>query len=171
MKAVKPIEWPRFYPGLDREGDKLIINLAEHGDFGRVPLHPLKLLQIVAMNLGFQITFDKKFDDAKDPWFREYVDNATTITTVRGASNTWSDFVPLLPLSPKFRRQAKLAEEAAQKRTRVISELLHDLEARVNHGEHPDCIAATVLTDPEQKLSLRKYHLCSPSGASYTGFG
>jgi hypothetical protein len=33
-------------------------------------------MQIVVMNLAFRITFDKHFDSAKDPWLREYIDNA-----------------------------------------------------------------------------------------------
>lgn len=153
---MKPHEWPRFYPGLDREGDKLIISLAEQGDYGRVTLNPLKLLQIVAMNLGFQITFDKKFDDAHDPWFRDYIENAMVITTVRGASNTWADFVPILRYTPKFRRQARLAEAASKKRSAMVLEILQGLKARIDQGEHPDCIAASVLTDPEAKVTLRK---------------
>ncbi|EXJ80755.1 hypothetical protein A1O3_07039 [Capronia epimyces CBS 606.96] len=163
LKALKPIEWPKFYPGLEKEGDRLIVNLAELGNYGKTPINPLKMMQIVAMNLGFQTTFGKTFDDANDPWLREYIDNAMIITTVRGASNTWSDFVPLLRLSPKFRRMAKAGEAASKKRSRMIGEVLQDLQTRLNNGERPDCIAASVLTDGDNKLTLPNAIKCCTS--------
>ncbi|EXJ90308.1 hypothetical protein A1O1_03407 [Capronia coronata CBS 617.96] len=163
IKALKPIEWPKFFSGLDKEGDRLIINLAEQGNYGKTPINPLKMMQIVAMNLLFQITFGKRFEDANDPWLREYIDNASIITTVRGASNTWSDFVPILRLSPKFRRMAEAGEVASKKRSQMIGELLQDLQTRLNNGEQPDCIAASVLNDKDNKLTLPNAIKCCTS--------
>lgn len=157
MKALKASQWPSFYPGLDREGDRMVVNLAEEGDYGRKAVNPLKMLQIVAMNLAFQITFGVRFDNAADPWLREYIDNAMIITTVRGASNTWSDFVPLLRLHPKFHRMGKIGQAASEKRSMMVMKLLEDLKARLAAGDQADCVAASVLQDRENNLTLRRY--------------
>jgi hypothetical protein len=137
--------------------------LAEEGLYGRVSVYPLEMMQIVAMNLGFQITFGRRFDDAHDPWLRAYIENAVRITTVRGASNTWSDFVPALRLSPRFRRMARIGQAASKKRSDMIMQLLQDLQRRLDGGERPDCIAASVLTDSDNKLNLRMF-FCSFQG-------
>ena len=131
----------------------MIANLAEQGGYGTKAINPLPYMQVVAMALGWSITFDKEFG-ANDPWLREYIDNACLITKVRGASNTWSDFVPFLRLHPKFRAMGAEGQKASKRRTTMIQEVLEDLKARISAGENPICVAAQVMTDETSNLSL-----------------
>lgn len=157
IKSVQPRQWPSFYDGLDREGDRLIANLAEQGDYGHLTIFPLKMLQIVAMNLAWRISFDKSFDDADDPWLREYIDNACIITKVRGASNTYSDFVPLLRLHPKYRTMGLEGKAASEKRSKMLEEVVQGLEARLSNGEEPHCIAASIMTEDSHLSTCECY--------------
>ncbi|KAF2098444.1 cytochrome P450 [Rhizodiscina lignyota] len=147
IKSVQPRQWTSFYSSLNREGDRLIANLAEQGDYGKRSIFPLKMMQIVAMNLAWRITFDKSFDDANDPWLREYIDNACLITKVRGASNTYSDFVPILRLHPKYRRMGVQGRMASQKRSKMLDEVVQGLKLRLSNGEEPNCIAASIMKE------------------------
>lgn len=155
LRSVKTSVWPSFYACLEREGDRLIANLAEQGGYGTRAINPLPYMQVVAMALGWSITFDKEFA-ANDPWLREYIDNACLITKVRGASNTWSDFVPFLRLHPKFRAMGAEGEKASKRRTAMIQEVLENLKSRIAAGETPTCVAAQVMMDETSNLSLCK---------------
>jgi phenylacetate 2-hydroxylase len=162
LRSVKTSSWPSFYPCLEREGDRLIANLAEQGLYGEKTIIPLPYMQVVAMALGWSITFGKEFP-ANDPWLREYIDNACIITKVRGASNTWSDFVPFLRLHPKFRAMGLEGQVASKRRTAMIQEVVEDLKNKVAKGEDPQCVAAQVMTDKNSKLSMWNAVKCSTS--------
>ncbi|EXJ85327.1 hypothetical protein A1O1_05691 [Capronia coronata CBS 617.96] len=153
IASVQPRKWPLFYAGFNREADRLIASLAQDGEYGAQPMNPFRYMQLMSMNLSFHITFDKHFDNAQDPWLRDYVDNAVKISKVRGASNTYSDFVPLLRWHPKYRRMGQEAQAASQKRSRMIQVVLEGLKERIAKGEQPNCIAASVLADENSKLS------------------
>ncbi len=81
IKSVQPRKWPTFYPMLRREGYDIIRVLAEDGDYGKKSLFPHPFFQRVSMNIAFQVTLGKRFTNAKDPWLREYIENAGKITT------------------------------------------------------------------------------------------
>lgn len=77
---MQPRKWPVFHPMLRRESYDIIRVFAEDGEFGKKPLFPHPLFQRVSVNIAFQVTLDKRFADAKDPWLREYIENAGKIT-------------------------------------------------------------------------------------------
>ncbi|EXJ94377.1 hypothetical protein A1O1_02771 [Capronia coronata CBS 617.96] len=163
IKSVQPRQWPVYYPMLAREGFELVQTLAQDGEFGQKSLFVLELFRKVSMNLAFELTFAKRFARADDPWLQEYVANAKAITKVRGASNTWIDFVPLMRLLPGAKTDAEQGRIGSKNRDRMIAEVLVELQNKIAKGEEVDCIASSVLKDKDSALSLDQAVKCSMS--------
>ena len=81
LRSALPKKWPSYYSMLSREGFELVQTITHDGEFGDKPLFVLELFRKISLNLAFQLTFGKRFRDANDPWLREYISYAKTITS------------------------------------------------------------------------------------------
>ncbi|KIV95930.1 hypothetical protein PV10_03525 [Exophiala mesophila] len=163
LRSALPKKWPSYYSMLSREGFELVQTITHDGEFGDKPLFVLELFRKISLNLAFQLTFGKRFRDANDPWLREYISYAKTITSVRGGSNTWVDFVPLLRLWPNSLKDALRAKNASKNRDRMIAEVVLELQSKIDQGQEVNCVASSVLQDKEAGLSLKEAIKCSMS--------
>ncbi len=63
IKSVAPGTWRAFYPGLDRDMRAVVGNMREQGGQGKTALELGQFLSLVAMNLGFLLSYGKTCDE------------------------------------------------------------------------------------------------------------
>lgn len=63
IKSVAPGTWKSFFPGLDKDTRSVVEQIRIQGEHGEKAIELSQFLSLVAMNLGFLLSYGKTVDD------------------------------------------------------------------------------------------------------------
>jgi hypothetical protein len=153
LKAVARPMWSVLDPAVDHQSCVLESDLKARGRDGTTSLDPFPLVQKLTMNLSFQITYGVQMDSTEDATYLGIIQQAAHVGRLQSVTKIWANFIPILMWTPQIRRDIKLAQAAQAKRVAYQADLFTQLVKKMERGDRPACIAASLLEDGEAKLS------------------
>jgi hypothetical protein len=134
--------------------DRLINNTASQGS-----VDPLKYFELNALNVIFELCFNKRFDSINDPEFEEVEDMVKTSVRFAGLESDTTNFFPFLSVLDYFiGKQAKMRQFIYGRRNPFFRQLIK--EAAVKEGTNMIKLLEEMncnLTEDETIVLMCKY--------------
>lgn len=159
--AVKRLE-----PLLDLETTQMLLGLHEAGFQGRDEVMPHVYQKRFALNIVMMFCYGKQFENIDDPMLVQILSDASVISSFRSTNSNLQDYVPYLRLFKNQERMA-VAKEVRGRRDAWLAKLLREVEEELEKGDVRNCMAASLLTNTEDKLSKRE---CICNQCLYFGY-
>lgn len=135
---------------LDLETRHFIKDLLHYGKNGTVAVDPLHAIQRMSLSLVLTLNWGVRMRSQDDALFSEIVHVEEELNRFRGSSASLQDYVPLWRLFPGMSAQAAALRD---RRDAYILQFDRELRGRVARGSHAPCIQASVMADPDSKVS------------------
>lgn len=144
-----------YMPILDRESTASIKELLQDCAGGNVDVDPNPYTSRFALNTSLTLNYGFRIDGSvDDALLKEITHVERMISNFRSTSNNWQDYVPLLRV---WNKQNTEAQEFRARRDKYLTDMLTDLQKRIEDGTDKPCITGNILKDPEAKLNLGMY--------------
>jgi 3-hydroxyphenylacetate 6-hydroxylase len=140
-----------YIPHLDKETRVFLAEAFSYGDAGKKGIDPAPLFLRMNLSIGLTLHWGNRMESQSD-LFREIIHVEDVISNFRSTTGNLQDYIPPLRLNP-FSSNSSMAADMRIRRDKYMHGLDHDLNEKMERGEHKPCIRANVKQDGEAKLS------------------
>ncbi|KAI9751561.1 MAG: hypothetical protein M4579_006016 [Chaenotheca gracillima] len=141
-----------YYDVIDLESYCVVRDLEKNSQLGTVEVSVKHLMQRYALNTTLTLCYGIRMDAVYDDMLSEILEVGHAISLLRGASENFQDYVPMMryfPNNEKDRRSRTLCA----RRDQYLESLLRTAKEKIEQGIANDSVYAAVLKDEETPLS------------------
>ena len=136
----------------DLESYCVVRDLVRNSNAGELEISVKHLIQRYALNTTLTLCYGIRMDSGHEKMLDEILEVGHAISLLRGASENYQDYIPLLRYFPN-NEKTKRSRDLCGRRDRYLEGLLATAKDKFVRGIQSDCVYSAVLKDKETNLS------------------